>query len=194
MFFTGSSDFNERVFYASCRILRADHVGNGCRVAHDEVIQKLTSMSLYIERIERSAGDASEILNLVTRMRSEFDNVTQSVRAISNRFHPVQSTYLSFNNSIIQLCDVMQRPGNGTLAVPQLATSFQLASFHSLTSTASCKSLSTTHLTLGAWKVDVIRCVESGIARHRSGRRWYRTHENGQPYCVVARVNTIPCR
>src|ERR1044071_7607154 len=112
MFFASSSDFNERVSMRAAEFCEQIIMEMGAEL-HDEVIQKLTSMSLYIERIERSAGDTAEILNLVTRMRSEFDNVTQSVRAISNRFHPVQVAGISFNDSIMQLCEFMQRPGNG---------------------------------------------------------------------------------
>jgi len=116
MFFTGNSDFNERVSMRAAEFCEQIILEMGAEL-HDEVIQKLTSMSLYIERIDRAAGDPSEILSLVTRMRSDFENITRSVRAISSRLHPVQSTGVSFNTSIIQLCDSMQRTGNGHISV-----------------------------------------------------------------------------
>ncbi|HEX8060607.1 MAG TPA: ATP-binding protein [Cyclobacteriaceae bacterium] len=94
---------------------------------HDEVIQKLISMSLYIERIERASGDPSEILNLVTRMRCDFDNITRNVRAISNRLHPVQFTGISFNSGISQLCDSMQCPGNGHISITTMGEEFSLS-------------------------------------------------------------------
>jgi len=115
MFFTGSSEFNERVSMRAAEFCEQIILEMGAEL-HDEVIQKLTSMSLYIERIERSAGDPSEILSLATRMRCDFDNITRSVRTISNRLHPVQFTGMSFNNSIAQLCDSMQSPGNGHIS------------------------------------------------------------------------------
>ncbi|MEI9920535.1 MAG: histidine kinase [Bacteroidota bacterium] len=126
MFFTGSSDFNERVSMRAAEFCEQIILEMSAEL-HDEVIQKLTSMSLYIERIERSAGDTSEILNLVTRMRGEFDNITQSVRAISNRLHPVQSTGMSFNDSIMQLCDQMQRPGNGHISFTTIGDELSLS-------------------------------------------------------------------
>jgi signal transduction histidine kinase len=125
MFFTSSSDFNERVSMRAAEFCEQIILEMGAEL-HDEVIQKLTSMSLYIERIERSAGDTSEILNLVTRMRSEFDTITQSVRTISSRFHPVQIAGISFNDSVIQLCDSMQRPGNGHISVTTIGDEISL--------------------------------------------------------------------
>jgi signal transduction histidine kinase len=126
MFFIGSSDFNERVSMRAAEFCEQVILEMGAEL-HDEVIQKLTSMSLYIERIERAAGDTSEILSLVTRMRGDFDNITRSVRAISNRFHPVQFLGTSFNTSIAQLCDSMQRPGNGHISFSSMGEELSLS-------------------------------------------------------------------
>lgn len=112
MFFTGSSDFNERVSIRAAEFCEQVISEMGAEL-HDEIVQKLSSMSFYIERIERAAGDPTEILNLVAHMRSDFENVTQSVRAISQRLNPVHTTGNSFGSTIVQLCDSMQRPGNG---------------------------------------------------------------------------------
>lgn len=112
MFFTSSSDFNERVSIRAADFCEQIISEMGAEL-HDEVIQKLSSMSFYIERIERSANDPAEILNLVARMRSDFESVTQSVRAISQRLNPVHTSGESFGNMIAQLCESMQRPGNG---------------------------------------------------------------------------------
>jgi len=126
MFFTGSSDFNERVSMRAAEFCEQIILEMGAEL-HDEVIQKLISMSLYIERIERASGDPSEILSLVTRMRGDFDNITRSVRAISNRLNPVHSTGTTFNISIAQLCDSMQYPGNGHISVTTEGTEFSLS-------------------------------------------------------------------
>jgi signal transduction histidine kinase len=155
MFFTGSSNFNERVSMRAAEFCEQIILEMGAEL-HDEVIQKLTSMCLYIERIERAAGDPSEILNLVTRMRSDFDNITQSVRAISSRLHPVQFAGMSFNANIVQLCDSMQRPGNGhisttitgdELSLSQLSFTYLYRIVQELLHNAFKHS--------AAWKVDV---------------------------------------
>jgi signal transduction histidine kinase len=126
MFFTGGSYFNERVSMRAAEFCEQIILEMGAEL-HDEVIQKLTSMSLYIERIERAADDPSEILSLVTRMRSDFDNITRNVREISNRLHPVQFTGMTFNDSIGQLCDSMQRPGNGHISVTTMGNEICLS-------------------------------------------------------------------
>lgn len=112
MFFTSSSDFNERVSIRAAEFCEQIISEMGAEL-HDEIIQKLSSMSFYIERIERAAGDRNEILTLVAHMRSDFENVTRNVRAISQRLNPIHNTGVSFGKTIEQLCESMQRPGNG---------------------------------------------------------------------------------
>jgi signal transduction histidine kinase len=60
-------------------------------------------------------------------MRSDFDSITRSVRAISSRFHPVQFTDISFNASILQLCDTMQTPGNGHISCSSIGEELSLS-------------------------------------------------------------------
>lgn len=112
MFFTNSSDFNERVSIRAAEFCEQIISEMGAEL-HDEIIQKLSSMSFYIERIERAAGDPNEILALVSRMRSDFENVTQNVRAISQRLNPIHQTGDGFGKTIGQLCESLERPGNG---------------------------------------------------------------------------------
>jgi signal transduction histidine kinase len=112
MFFTSSADFNERVSIKAAEFCEQVISEMGAEL-HDEIIQKLSSMSFYIERIERAASDPNEILTLVARMRGDFENVTQNVRAISQRLNPGHISGDSFGNTIAQLCESMQRPGNG---------------------------------------------------------------------------------
>jgi signal transduction histidine kinase len=115
MFFTNSSDFNERVSIRAAEFCEQIISEMGAEI-HDEIIQKLSSMSFYIERIERAAGDPNEILALVSRMRSDFENVKQNVRAISQRLNPIHYSGESFGQTIVQLCESMQRPGNGHIS------------------------------------------------------------------------------
>jgi len=115
MFFSSNSDFNERVSIKAAEFCEQVISEMGAEL-HDEVVQKLLAMSFYIERIERGATDPSEIINIVSHMRTDFENMTESVRAISQRLNPVHTKRDSFSNSIMHLCNSMQRPGNGHIS------------------------------------------------------------------------------
>jgi two-component system NarL family sensor kinase len=112
MFFSSNLDFNERVSIKAAEFCEQAISEMGAEL-HDEVVQKLLTMSFYIERIEQAAGDPNEINNIVSHMHTDFGNITQAVRAISQRLNPVHTKRDSFSNSIRYLCDSMQRPGNG---------------------------------------------------------------------------------
>jgi signal transduction histidine kinase len=155
MFFTSGSGFSERVSIRAAEFCEQIISEMGAEL-HDEVIQKLSSMSFYIERIERSANDASEIMNLVARMRSDLENMTQNVRAISHRLNPVHVSNSSFGKSIAELCDSMQRPGNGHIncntngnefALSQLSFTYLYRIVQELIHNAFKHS--------SAWKIDV---------------------------------------
>lgn len=156
MFFTSSSDFNERVSIRAAEFCEQIISEMGAEL-HDEVIQKLSSMSFYIEHIERSCNDPAEIQNLVARMRTDFESVTQSVRAISQRLNPVHTSGESFGNMIVQLCDTMQHPGNGHIncktfgteqPISQLSSTYLYRIVQELIHNAFKHS--------AAWKIDVI--------------------------------------
>lgn len=112
MFFNSSSDFDERVSIKAAEFCEQITTEMGAEL-HDDLIQKLSSLSFFIERIERASNDPAEILALVTRMRSDFENITQSVRAISRHLNPVNKDETTFAANIINLCQTMERPGNG---------------------------------------------------------------------------------
>jgi signal transduction histidine kinase len=78
---------------------------------HDDLIQKLTVMRFSLDRLERTVADPVETLALITRMKSEFDDITQSVRAISRQLMSIPVEGESFNHSIDILCQNMERPG-----------------------------------------------------------------------------------
>jgi len=78
---------------------------------HDDLIQKLTVMRLSLDMLERTASDPVETLTLITRMKSEFDDITQSIRAISRQLMSVPVEGDSFNHSVDLLCQNMERPG-----------------------------------------------------------------------------------
>lgn len=90
---------------------------------HDDLIQKLSVLGLYIDRLERSANSPEEIDALLISMRADFQNVAQSVRAISRRLMPVKLEDASFQSSIELLCQNMERPGAGTIHFQCFGTS-----------------------------------------------------------------------
>lgn len=116
MFFNSPSDFEDRISIRAAEFCEHIISEMGAEL-HDDVIQKLTALSFYLERIERSADEPAEVLNLVTRMRGDFENVTQTVRGISRRLHPVHRLDASFHSDVKTLCDGMQPPGNATVTV-----------------------------------------------------------------------------
>lgn len=155
MFFTSSSDFNERVSIRAAEFCEQIVSEMGAEL-HDEIVQKLSSMSFYIERIERASADPAEINNLVNRMRIDFENITQTVRAISQRLNPVHNSGDTFGNNIAQLCESMQRPGNGHIRcntigreqpLSQLAFTYLYRIIQELVHNAFKHS--------SAWKIDV---------------------------------------
>jgi signal transduction histidine kinase len=112
MFFNSNSDFDDRVSIKAAELCEQITTEMGAEL-HDDLIQKLYSLSFYIEHIERSSSDPTEVLALITRMRSDFENITQSVRTISRHLNPIHKTETTFAANITHLCQTMDRPGNG---------------------------------------------------------------------------------
>ena len=81
---------------------------------HDDLIQKLSVFSLYLDRLELSMNDQDEVERLLMGMRSDFENVIQSIRRISRQLMPV---YIggSFEEEVQLLSQNMERPGAGTI-------------------------------------------------------------------------------
>lgn len=80
---------------------------------HDDLIQKLSVLRLYIDRIERSSADPSEIDSLSLKMRSEFDQVITIARNISRRLLPATLEGETLDKTIEKLCQNMEHPGTG---------------------------------------------------------------------------------
>lgn len=80
---------------------------------HDDLIQKLSVFRLYIDRMEQSSGDPSEIDNLSIKMRSEFDQVTRIVRSISSRLLPARMEGETLDQTLAILCQNMEHPSAG---------------------------------------------------------------------------------
>lgn len=80
---------------------------------HDDLIQKLSVFRLYIDRMERSSGDQTEIDTLSIKMRTEFDQVIHVVRNISRRLLPVKMEGETLDKILEMLCQNMEHPGTG---------------------------------------------------------------------------------
>jgi signal transduction histidine kinase len=81
---------------------------------HDDLIQKLSVFRLYLDRLELSMNDQDEVERLLIGMRSDFENVIQSIRRISRQLMPVR-TGGSFEEEVQVLSQNMERPGAGTI-------------------------------------------------------------------------------
>ncbi len=80
---------------------------------HDDLIQKLSVLRLYIDRMERSSGNQAEIDTLLIKMRSEFDQVIHMVRNISRRLLPMTIEGETLDKALLILCQNMEYPGTG---------------------------------------------------------------------------------
>jgi signal transduction histidine kinase len=110
MVYFSNSAFNQRVSIKAAEFCEQAASDMGAEL-HDEVVQKLASMSFYIERIERAASEPGEVLNLVNQMRSDFNDLTGTIRAISQRLNPIHVNSGSFNQAIVELAGSMQMRG-----------------------------------------------------------------------------------
>lgn len=82
---------------------------------HDDLIQKLSVFRLYLDRLERSVNDPAEIERLSIGMRTDFENVIQSIRRISRQLMPVYTGTGSFEEEVQLLAQNMERPGAGNI-------------------------------------------------------------------------------
>lgn len=104
-----------------------EHISNemGAEV-HDNLIQKLTIFSLYLDRLERAAHHPAEIESLLLKMRGDFQEMATSVRSISRQLMPVRIEGESFQKSIELLCQNLERPGQGRVHFEAIGTEEEL--------------------------------------------------------------------
>jgi signal transduction histidine kinase len=82
---------------------------------HDDLIQKLSIFRLYLDRLEQSVHNPDETARLLLSMRSDFENVIQSVRRISRQLMPVNTADSPLSEGIKLLCQDMERPVSGNI-------------------------------------------------------------------------------
>jgi signal transduction histidine kinase len=75
---------------------------------HDDLVQKLSVMKLYLERLELySSLDPGLEVTLIS-MRTEYDHISQSVKRISRQLMPAQMEDESFSTTVELLCQNME--------------------------------------------------------------------------------------
>lgn len=79
---------------------------------HDDLIQKLSILRLYLDRMERALHHPDESEKILIKMRGEFQEVVDSVRKISRQLMPVKMEGECFRDTISILCQNMSRAGN----------------------------------------------------------------------------------
>jgi len=82
---------------------------------HDDLIQKLSVLGLYMDRLDRSVNDPDESEKLLISMRADFENVVHAIRRISRRLTPPSLEHDSFQTGLELLCQNMERPGAGNI-------------------------------------------------------------------------------
>jgi signal transduction histidine kinase len=93
---------------------------------HDDLIQRLSILRLYLDRLDRAKGDANETDALITSMNADFLEVVESVRRISRRLMPVNAPTDSLETRIRTLCQNMERPGGGTIHLGQTGSELDI--------------------------------------------------------------------
>jgi signal transduction histidine kinase len=78
---------------------------------HDDLIQRLSILRLYLDRLDRAKGDPVTTDSLITSMNADFLDVVESVRRISRRLLPTNPATDSLENRLRTLCQNMERPG-----------------------------------------------------------------------------------
>ena len=94
---------------------------------HDDLIQKLSVLRLYIDRMERASGDKAEIDSLSIKMRTEFEQVIRIVRNISRRLLPAKMEGETLDKMLEMLCQNMEHPGTGHIHFENEGTPISLA-------------------------------------------------------------------
>src|SRR5688500_15781633 len=94
--FTSSKKFDAEISKRAAEICDQITMEMGAEL-HDDLIQKLSIFRLYLDRLERSAHNPSEMEALLISMRTDFESVVKSVRRISRKLLPEHIHHDSLN-------------------------------------------------------------------------------------------------
>lgn len=104
------NSFNKEVAIKASQVCEEAISEIGAEI-HDDLIQKVSVLKLYLDRLERSAGDPTETLTTAARMRSDLDGVIGSIRAVSRRMLPTFLETETFETNLHLLCKNMESTG-----------------------------------------------------------------------------------
>jgi signal transduction histidine kinase len=110
--FTSQKKFDTAVAERSAEICELVISEMGAEI-HDDLVQKLSIFRLYIDRIDRAAGDKAEVETLALQMKNEFEKVSNVVRNISRRLLPARMEGNMLDYTLAMLCQHMEHPGAG---------------------------------------------------------------------------------
>jgi signal transduction histidine kinase len=82
---------------------------------HDDLIQRLTLLRYSLDRLEHSLSGNRDVGVLLVGIKSEFQEVIESVRKTSRKLLPVLMEDNSFQQNIAILCQNLEKPGTGTI-------------------------------------------------------------------------------
>jgi signal transduction histidine kinase len=75
---------------------------------HDDIVQKLSSMKLYIEQLERFSSLDPDLETILVSMRAEYEQISQSLKRISRQLMPNSMENESFSTTVELLCQNME--------------------------------------------------------------------------------------
>lgn len=75
---------------------------------HDDLVQKLSVMKIYLERLEPFSSLHPDFETVLISMRTEYEQISQSVKRISRQLMPAQVENESFSTAVELLCQNME--------------------------------------------------------------------------------------
>lgn len=97
---------------------------------HDDFVQKLSTLKLYLERLETFASLDPQLESILISMRSEYDHICRSVKRISRRLMPANLEEDALSMSIESLCKNMENPRSSTIRFNQIGFERPVAKLH----------------------------------------------------------------
>ncbi|MGC3945594.1 MAG: ATP-binding protein [Chryseolinea sp.] len=97
---------------------------------HDDLVQKLSTMKLYLERLESFTCLDPALEALLISMRTEYDHISRSIKRISRRLMPVTLDEDALSISIENLCKNMENPRSSTIRFKQIGFERPIAKMH----------------------------------------------------------------
>ena len=86
---------------------------------HDDLVQKLSVMKLYLERLDPFSSLNPDLESILISMRTEYEHIAQSVKRISRQLMPAKMEEESFSTSVDLLCQNMQNTRSANIHFSQ---------------------------------------------------------------------------